>query len=353
MRTDRPSRTPRFQSDARTRSAAAAAPAEASARKVPLGAAKESGRPRRHLTTLFDITPGDAEQILSISADLKDRTKRGDRPPLLQGRVLTLVFEKPSLRTRNSFEAAAIQLGGGSVFLTTQDAGLNGRESLPDVARVLSSYSDVLVMRTFSQTLIEEFARLSQCPVVNGLSDDLHPCQALTDLFTIRETFGRLAGLRLVYIGDGNNVATSLAMAAAYSRMPVTFCSPAGYQLSDTFLANLRGRIPETDVTLTADPAAAVKNADIVYTDVWASMGQEAQAEERRKIFTPYQVNAKLMAKAPKSARFMHDLPAKRGLEVTDDVMDGPQSIVFQQAENRMHLAKGLLVWLLGVDHAR
>jgi ornithine carbamoyltransferase len=352
MRTDRPSRSPRFQSDGRSRAAGPATPS-ATARKVPHGAAKEPVQPRRHLTTLFDITPADAEQILSISADLKDRMKRGDRPPLLQGRVLTLVFEKPSLRTRNSFEAAAIQLGGGSVFLTTQDAGLNGRESLPDVARVLSSYSDVLVMRTFSQMLIEEFARLSRCPVVNGLSDDLHPCQALTDLFTIREAFGRLAGLRIVYIGDGNNVATSLAMAAAYARMPVTFCSPAGYQLSDGFLANLRSRNPEAEVTLTVDPAAAVKNADIVYTDVWASMGQEAQAEERRKIFTPYQVNAKLMAKAPKSARFMHDLPAKRGLEVTDDVMDGPQSIVFQQAENRMHLAKGLLVWLLGVEHAR
>jgi ornithine carbamoyltransferase len=349
MRTDRPSRPARLQPDRQSRQPVAAS---VSAGAAPRPVAKEAGRPRRHLTTFFDVTPADVDQILSISADLKDRLQRGDRPPLLQGRVLTLVFEKPSLRTRNSFEAAAIQLGGGSVFLTTQDAGLNGRESLPDVARVLSSYSDVLVMRTFSQTLIEEFARISQCPVVNGLSDDLHPCQALTDLFTIRETFGRLAGLRLVYIGDGNNVATSLAMAAAYAKMPVTFCSPAGYQLSDALLTKLRNHFPDADMKLTSDPAAAVKNADVVYTDVWASMGQESQAEERRKIFTPYQVNAKLMAKAPKSARFMHDLPAKRGLEVTDDVMDGPQSIVFQQAENRMHLAKGLLVWLLGVDHA-
>jgi ornithine carbamoyltransferase len=347
MRTDRPSRSARAPSNNGPRHEA-----RASARKVSRRGAKEPERSRRHLTTLFDITPEDADQILSISASLKERTKRGDRPALLQGRVLTLVFEKPSLRTRNSFEAAAIQLGAGSVFLTTQDAGLNGRESLSDVARVLSAYSDVLVMRTFSQNLIEEFARLSQCPVINGLSDDLHPCQALTDLFTIRETFGRLDGLRLAYIGDGNNVATSLAMACAYARMPVTFCSPASHQLSKSFLASVHDRVPEADFTLTDDPVAAVKNADIVYTDVWASMGQESQAEERRKIFAAYQVNAKLMAKAPKSARFMHDLPAKRGLEVTDDVMDGPQSIVFQQAENRMHLAKGLLVWLLGVDHA-
>jgi ornithine carbamoyltransferase len=347
MRTDRPSRTAHYQSDGRPRSGA-----RGSARKIGRGHPKKAETTRRHLTNLLDITPHDTEEILSIAANLKERMKRGNRPALLQGRVLTLIFEKPSLRTRNSFEAAAIQLGGGSVFLTTQDAGLNGRESLPDIARVLSSYSDVLVMRTFSQKLIEEFARLSQCPVVNGLSDDLHPCQALTDLFTIRETFGRLEGLRLAYVGDGNNVAASLAMAGAYCRMPVTFCSPAGYEISETVLANLRGRFPDCDVTLTSDPATAVKDADIVYTDVWASMGQEAQAEERRKIFSPYQVNARLMAKAPKSARFMHDLPAKRGLEVTDDVMDGPQSIVFQQAENRMHLAKGLLVWLLGVDHA-
>jgi ornithine carbamoyltransferase len=305
--------------------------------------------PLRHLTSLFDLTPADVDEILSISADLKDRMQRGLRPALLQGRVLTLVFEKPSLRTRNSFEAAAIQLGGGSVFLSTQDAGLNGRESLSDVARVLSAYSDVIVMRTFSQTLIEDFARLSRCPVINGLSDDLHPCQALTDLFTIRETFGRLQGLRIVYIGDGNNIANSLAVAAAYSKMPVTFCSPHGYQLSDHVISELKERAPDADITLTNDPAEAVKHADIVYTDVWASMGQEAQADQRREIFAAYQVNAELMVRAPKSARFMHDLPAKRGLEVTDDVMDGEQSIVFQQAENRMHLAKGLLVWLLNI----
>jgi ornithine carbamoyltransferase len=313
--------------------------------------ARESGRPR-HLTSVFDLAPNDVKAILAIAADLKGRHARGDRPPLLQGRVLTLVFEKPSLRTRNSFEAAAIQLGGGSVFLSTQDAGLNGRESLTDVARVLSAYSDAIVMRTFRQSLIEEFARLASCPVVNGLSDELHPCQALTDLFTIQEACGRLAGVRIVYVGDGNNVAASLAMAAAYAKMPITFCSPRGYELSTTFLREVRRRFPTADVELVDDPFRAVKQADIVYTDVWASMGQEAEAAAREKVFAPFQVNAALMAAAPKSARFMHDLPAKRGLEVTDEVLDGPQSIVFQQAENRMHLAKGLLVWLLGGDHA-
>ncbi len=328
-------------------------PASAAGRKSKgknaSAAAREAARPR-HLTSIFDLAPQDVEHILAISADLKARLARGDRPPLLQGRVLTLVFEKPSLRTRNSFEAAMIQLGGGSVFLSTQDAGLNGRESLADVARVLSAYSDAIVMRTFRQALIEEFARLASCPVVNGLSDELHPCQALTDLFTIQEACGRLAGVRIVYVGDGNNVAASLAMAAAYAKMPITFCSPRGYELPTSFLKDVRRRFPTADVELVDDPHQAVKQADIVYTDVWASMGQEAQAEARQKVFAPFQVNAALMAAAPKSARFMHDLPAKRGLEVTDDVMDGPQSIVFQQAENRMHLAKGLLVWMLGGD---
>ncbi len=324
--------------------------------RKPKGKTNTSTAPRklRHLTSVFDLTPKDVHDIFAIAADLKARLARGDRPPLLQGRVLTLVFEKPSLRTRNSFEAAAIQLGGGSVFLTTQDAGLNGRESLADVARVLSAYSDAIVMRTFRQSLIEDFARLSKCPVVNGLSDELHPCQALTDLFTIQEAFGHLAGIKIAYVGDGNNIAASLAMAAAYAKMPITFCSPRGYELSATFLRDLRRRFPDATVELTDDPKNAVKGADLVYTDVWASMGQESQAEAREKVFASYQVNKALMAAAPKSARFMHDLPAKRGLEVTDEVMDGPQSIVFQQAENRMHLAKGLLVWLLeeGTGHA-
>jgi ornithine carbamoyltransferase len=328
--------------------------ANASGRKTKGKSAARQTGPLRHVTSVFDLTPADVEAILAIATDLKSRLARGDRPPLLQGRVLTLVFEKPSLRTRNSFEAAAIHLGGGSVFLTTQDAGLNGRESLPDIARVLSAYSDAIVMRTFRQSLIEDFARLSSCPVVNGLSDELHPCQALTDLFTLQETFGRLAGLRIVYVGDGNNIAASLAMAAAYAKMPITFCSPRGYELAASFLRDLRQRFPKAEVEMTDDPFRALKDADIVYTDVWASMGQESQAEVREKVFAPYQVNKALMAAAPKSARFMHDLPAKRGLEVTDDVMDGPQSIVFRQAENRMHLAKGLLVWLLseGADHA-
>ena len=302
----------------------------------------------KHLISLFDFTVDDIEEILNVSAELKAKLQQDDRPPVLQGRVLTQVFEKPSLRTRNSFEAAMIQLGGDGIFLSDKDAGLNGRETLGDIARVLSGYSDAIVMRTFSQERIAEFSQFSNCPVINGLSDDSHPCQALTDLLTIKEAFGELNGQRIVFIGDGNNVARSLAIAASLFKLPLTLASPPGYELDEEFLSELKQLVPTSDVTRVTDPIEAVKRADVIYTDVWTSMGQESEATERKKIFSSYQVNASLMAQAPASCRFMHDLPARRGMEVTDDVIDGPQSIAFQQAENRMHLAKGLLVWLLG-----
>ncbi len=301
----------------------------------------------KHLICLFDLTVGDIEEILNVSTELKSKLKQKNRPPLLQGCVLTQIFEKPSLRTRNSFEVAMIQLGGDGIFLTDKDVGLNGREKLSDIARVLSSYSDVIVMRTFSQERIREFSRHSKCPVINGLSDDSHPCQALTDLLTIREVFGDLNGQRIVFIGDGNNVARSLAAAASLFRLSFTVASPPGYELDEEFLSDLKQHIPTAEVTHITDPIEAVKQADIVYTDVWASMGQESEATQRKKVFASYQVNTSLMAQAPVGCRFMHDLPARRGMEVTDDVIDGAQSIVFQQAENRLHLAKGLLVWLL------
>jgi ornithine carbamoyltransferase len=306
----------------------------------------------QHLTSLYDITPADVEEILTISAKLKARLAKGDRPPILQGHTLALIFEKPSLRTRISFEAAMMQLGGGSIFMSSADAGLHGRESLADVARVLGSYTDAIVMRTFSQKLIEDFAGLADCHVINGLSDTLHPCQALTDILTIQEVFGKLEGRHLVFVGDGNNVAASLAVTSAYTGMSMTLAAPPGYELPDSYVKDLRKRFPKVEFEQNHDPVAAVKDADIIYTDVWASMGQEAEADKRKKAFANYQVNAALMKKAPKECRFMHDLPARRGLEVTDDVIDGPQSIAFEQAENRMHLAKGLLVWLLARDKA-
>ena len=304
----------------------------------------------KHLTSLYDLSPDEMCDILDTAADLKAKFRNGERPPLLAGGVLALLFEKPSLRTRVSFEAAMTHLGGDSIFLSTSEAGLNGRESLADVARVLSGYADAIVMRTFSQQLIEEFARLASCPVINGLSDDRHPCQALTDLLTIREVLGTLDNKRLVYVGDGNNIAASLGIATAYAGMSMTLCTPPGYELDAAFVADLKGRVPTADFSIVHDPAAAVRDADIVYTDVWASMGQEAEADKRKRAFAAYQVNSDLMAKAPAECLFMHDMPARRGLEVTNEVLDGPQSIAFQQAENRMHLAKGLLARLLKRD---
>ncbi|MEZ6061663.1 MAG: ornithine carbamoyltransferase [Planctomycetaceae bacterium] len=301
----------------------------------------------RHLISLYDLSPGDVTEILDTAIDLKQKYKQNDRPQLLPGRVLVQMFEKPSLRTRNSFEAAMVNLGGSGIFLTTAEVGLNGRESLYDVATVLSSYSDVITMRTFSHQLIEDFARYSSCPVINALSDDRHPCQALTDLLTLREAFGDLQGRHLVFVGDGNNVSRSLAIAAAMTGMKMTLAVPEGYELCSSFTAELTKQFPRAQFTQSHDPKDAVRSADVIYTDVWASMGQEAEAERRKQAFSGFQVNAELISAAPKQVKVMHDLPAKRGLEITDDVMDGPRSIVFQQAENRMHLARGLFAWLL------
>lgn len=303
----------------------------------------------RHLNALLDLSPGDMEQIFDYSRILKEEWRQGKRRPLLAQHFLTLVFEKPSLRTRVSFKAAMAQLGGNSIFLSAADAGIGGREALCDVARVLGGYSDVIVLRTFSQFLIDEFIRCSGVSVINGLSDLRHPCQALTDLFTMREFFGDIAGKKFVFVGDGNNVATSLASACALLGVKMTVCAPDDYRISDEFLNELKAKVPAAQITQTGDFKAALKDAAIVYTDVWTSMGQEAEAAERRAVFEPYQVNAALMAYAPKTARFMHCLPAKRGQEVTDEILDGSQCIAFEQAENRMHLAKGLLCWVLGV----
>ncbi|MEJ7593906.1 MAG: ornithine carbamoyltransferase [Planctomycetaceae bacterium] len=301
----------------------------------------------KHLTSLYDLNPSDLSAILTRAADLKALFRKGERPPLLQGRVLAQLFEKPSLRTRNSFEAAMIH-PAGQASSDHRRSGLNGRESLQDIARVLSSFSDVITMRTYSHQLIVDFAKHSSCPVINGLSDERHPCQALTDLLTIQESLGTLQDIHLVFVGDGNNVAMSLAIASAMAGMKMTLAAPKGFEFPSAFLKELSKRYPKHDVHQVHSAADAVKTADIVYTDVWASMGQEEDAVRRMKAFADFQVNEDLMKAAPKDARFMHDLPAKRGLEVTDGVMDGTQSIVFQQAENRMHLARGLFAWILG-----
>lgn len=301
----------------------------------------------QHLATLFDLTADDVMDILETAESLKAKHSAGNEPTPLKNRVATLVFEKPSLRTRLSFEAAMTHLGGSASFFSGADAGFYGRESLPDIARVISGYSDVVVLRTFSQELINEFCQWSTCPVINGLSDEFHPCQALTDLFTIREHFGALTDEKLVFVGDGNNVSASLALLTSMVGLPMTLACPSGYELPDEFISRLRETCPDSLFTQTNDPLTAVKDAHIVYTDVWASMGQEEEEEERKRDFAGFQVTAELLDRTPDHCRFMHDLPAKRGLEVTDDAMEHPKSIVFQQAENRMHLAKGLLTWIV------
>lgn len=301
----------------------------------------------KHFDSLLRITSQEIRDIIQTAMKLKAGLKAGQRPPLLAGHTLTLLFEKPSLRTRISFETAMTQLGGSSLFLGAADAGLHGRESLPDVARVLSSYSDFIVIRAFSQTLIEEMIKYSSCPIINGLSDRSHPCQALADVFTVQEVFGDCAGRRIAFVGDGNNVARSLAVACAHMNMPFVMSAPPSYEFHSQFLKRLHEQFPNVQITQEPDPRKAVAQADIIYTDVWVSMGQEAETEKRKAIFAPYQVNEKLLQAAPAHAKFMHCLPARRGLEVTDGVMDGNHSIAFQQAENRLHLSKGILAWLV------
>jgi len=300
----------------------------------------------KHLRNLFDITPDDFFEILDLSTEIKSDFQNGIRKPLLERKILALIFEKPSLRTRNSFEAAMMQLGGGSLFLTTEETGMNGRESTTDIAKVIGGYSDFLVLRTFSQQLIDEFASHACCPVVNALSDEFHPCQALTDMLTIRECLGTLAGKKIVYLGDSNNVAASLAIASAMTNCRLHICGPEGYEFSASFLSRLQQEYPVFEIEKSSTPSQAVTDADVIYTDVWASMGQEAESQARKQAFADFRVDVELMRQAPPDCLFLHPLPAHRGEEVTDDVIDGPQSQVFAQANNRMHIAKGLLVWL-------
>lgn len=300
----------------------------------------------RHLTTLMDVSRDDVLAIFEIAAQLKTQARAGERPALLQHKVLTQIFEKPSLRTRLSFESAIVQLGGQCSFFSAKDAGMHGRESLHDIAKVTGSLSDFVVLRTYEQATINDFAKWANCPVINGLSDDHHPCQALTDLFTMQEVFGKLDGQHLVFVGDGNNVATSLAFLCSILDLPMTLVCPPGYEIRPKVVSELRNRFPTSQFRQTQNYRTAVKNADVVYTDVWTSMGQEDQEIDRKRDFKELQVNDELMSLSKPTCRFMHDLPARRGQEVTDSVIDGPRSIVFEQAENRMHLAKGLLVWL-------
>jgi ornithine carbamoyltransferase len=299
----------------------------------------------RHLLTLFDLTTPELAHIFDLAEDLKTRLTEGTREQLFHGHVIGLLFEKPSLRTRVSFEAAVAHLGGSSIYLG-KDVGWGQRESTADFSRVVSQYLDVLVCRSKQHAVQLEMARHSTCPVVNGLSDLAHPCQALADLFTLRELCGSMEGKTLTFVGDGNNVARSLALACAHLSVRFVLAAPAQHQLDSAYVDQVLATFPQAQITMVEDPAEAVAGACAVYTDVWASMGQESERQERRRVFAPYQVNAQLMAKAPEDAFFLHCLPARRGEEVTDEVIDSPHSVVVQQAANRMHLQKGVLAWL-------
>ena len=306
--------------------------------------------PANCLLTLFDWPADRIAALLDAAAAMKSAFAAGSCPRPLAGRTVVQIYDKPSLRTRLSFAAAATQLGGADLFITSKEAGLEGREDPADVAKVLGRMADAVVMRTFGQDRVEAVAAEAGVPVINGLTDEFHPCQALTDLLTLREAFGTadLAGRRVAFVGDGNNVSRSLAIACAKSGVAFTLCSPPGYGFDGDFLDRLEADCPDADVDHQALPAKAVAGADAVVTDVWASMGQEAEKEEKLRAFANYRVDAGLLDGAAADAVFLHCLPAHRGEEVTAGVIDGPRSRVFEQAENRMHLARALLAELIG-----
>ncbi|MCP4885559.1 MAG: ornithine carbamoyltransferase [Planctomycetaceae bacterium] len=300
----------------------------------------------QHLVTLFDISPTDVRRVLATALVLKQRLKKGDRPALLERRVLAMLFEKPSLRTRVSFETGIAQLGGTSLFLG-EDVGWGKRESPSDFTQVLGQFVDCVVCRAKSHDRVEQLASFDALPVINGLTDVCHPCQAVADAMTVQEKFGDCAGKHLVFVGDGNNVANSLALICAMLDMRFTLACPDGYEMNADWIRRIVKEYPNAKIDRQVDAKAAVANADAIYTDVWASMGQEAEAAERREAFAAYQVNGDLMAAAPSHTRVLHCLPAIRGEEITDEVMDSEQSDVIQQAGNRMHAQKGVLAWLL------
>jgi ornithine carbamoyltransferase len=301
----------------------------------------------RHLIDLLDLGADEINHLLDEAARLKAARQRGEHTPVLPGRVLGMIFEKPSLRTRVSFETAMAQLGGASVFQGGKDVGMGQRESVPDFARVMSQYVDAVVLRVYKHATVEEFARHSTAPVINGLSDYSHPCQALGDLLTVRELFGAVTGRTVVFVGDGNNVARSLAVGCGKLGARFVLAAPDGYHFDESFLRAYKAKVPGGELVQNGDARHCVGDADVIYTDVWTSMGQEAEREQRNAHFAPYQVNESLLALAPAHARVMHCLPAHRGEEVTDGVMDGRQSVVFQQAGNRLHAQKALLKWLM------
>jgi ornithine carbamoyltransferase len=307
----------------------------------------------KHFLNIIDLSAEDLAGLLAESARLKAARSRRIPAHSLGGRVVGLVFEKPSLRTRVSFESGIAQLGGTSLYLPGNEVGLGWRETLADFARTVSEYVDALVLRVFKHETLDGLAKHSSIPIINALSDRSHPCQSLADLLTIRELFGSETGRTVAFVGDGNNVARSLAVGCGRLGVNFVLACPKGYGFDDRFKADYRAKVAPNLPKELSDPAAAVRDADVIYTDVWTSMGQEAEREERLKTFAPFQVNAALLAKAKPGCKLLHCLPAHRGEEVTDEVIDGPASAVFQQAGNRLHTQKAVLEWLLHAESTK
>ncbi len=303
----------------------------------------------RHFLSITDYSSQELLDLLELATRLKKERQAGGNAPILEGKVLAMVFQKPSLRTRVSFDMAMRHLGGDALYLSPSEIDLGKRESIADVSRVLSRYIDAIMARVFDHAHILELASYASVPVINGLSDFNHPCQALADTLTIYERFGDLHGLDVAYIGDGNNVAVSLLFACAKLGMNFRIAGPEGYGLSDDVMATAEVFSQESGTTIssTHDPEEAARGANVIYTDTWVSMGQEEESKKRSKVFPPYQVNEALVSLGDPEAIVMHCLPAHRGQEITDAVADGPHSVIFQQAENRMHAQKAILYTLM------
>ena len=303
----------------------------------------------KSLASLYDLSREEIDQIFKTSELLKLQSLRGQEHPLLKGKTLAMIFEKPSTRTRVSFEVGMWQLGGYALYLSSTDLQLGRGETIGDTAQVLSRYVQGIMARVFAHQTILDLVKYSKVPVINGLSDFSHPCQGLADLFTAYEKKGRLEGLKLAYVGDGNNVAHSLLYGSSKVGINITLGCPKGYEPDPRVVVQAKEEAKRTgcEVNLTEDPKEAVKGADIIYTDVWASMGKEKEREERIKILKPYQVNAQLVKGAKENYIFMHCLPAHRGEEVTDEVADSNNSVIFDQAENRMHTQKAVMALIM------
>jgi ornithine carbamoyltransferase len=301
----------------------------------------------KHFLCISDCSADELNELLVESSSLKKLYKSGGRDVCLAGKVLAMVFEKPSLRTRISFQVAMSDLGGSAIFIRPEDiGGIGKREPIKDMARVLSRYVDGIMARTFEHNTVVELAKFATVPVINALTDLSHPCQAMADVLTIKEHLSRLEGVKIAFIGDGNNVARSLAFAAAKLGMKLVVASPKGYEL-DWGTVEKANSINTDSVSITNDPVKAVAGADVIYTDTWVSMGQENEKQKRIKAFTGFQVNSELLKSAPAGAKIMHCLPAYRGFEITDDVVESPNSIIFDQSENRLHFQRALVKKLM------